>query len=56
MVQLKKKFWQKKYDKLWKGIEWNWYTKGGEDVFVLALVSQNYAWDMNFKLKVIMNV
>lgn len=22
----------KKYDELWKGIQWNWYTKGGEKV------------------------
>lgn len=39
-----------KYDKLWKGIEWNWYTKGGEDVLYWHW-SPNYAWDMNFKLE-----
>ncbi|OPC00386.1 beta-glucosidase [Elizabethkingia ursingii] len=39
-----------KYDKLWKGIEWNWYTKGGEDALYWHW-SPNYAWDMNFKLE-----
>lgn len=40
----------KKYDKLWRGIEWNWYTKGGEDALYWHW-SPNYAWDMNFKLE-----
>ncbi|OPB86905.1 glucoamylase family protein [Elizabethkingia ursingii] len=39
-----------KYDKLWKGIEWNWYTKGGEDALYWHW-SPNYAWEMNFKLE-----
>jgi hypothetical protein len=39
-----------KYDKLWRGIEWNWYTKGGEDALYWHW-SPNYAWDMNFKLE-----
>lgn len=39
-----------KYDKLWKGIEWNWYTKGGENALYWHW-SPNYTWDMNFKLE-----
>ncbi|AQX08257.1 glucoamylase family protein [Elizabethkingia ursingii] len=39
-----------KYDKLWRGIEWNWYTKGGEDALYWHW-SPNYAWEMNFKLE-----
>ncbi|HFK5507392.1 glucoamylase family protein [Elizabethkingia anophelis] len=46
----KEKVLAEKYDKLWKGIEWNWYTKGGEDVLYWHW-SPNYAWDMNFKLE-----
>tara|TARA_R110001583_G_scaffold145096_1_gene297120 strand:+ start:62946 stop:64334 length:1389 start_codon:yes stop_codon:yes gene_type:complete len=33
--------------KLWEGVEWNWYTKGGEDVLYWHW-SPNYGWDMNF--------
>ncbi len=36
-----------KADELWKGIEWNWYTKGGEDVLYWHW-SPNNAWSMNF--------
>ncbi len=33
--------------KLWEGVEWNWYTKGGEDVLYWHW-SPNYAWEMDF--------
>ena len=36
-----------KIDKLWKEVEWDWYTKGGEDVLYWHW-SPNYGWDMNF--------
>jgi len=40
----------KKCDDLWKGIEWNWYTKGGEKVLYWHW-SPNYGWEMNHKLQ-----
>ena len=39
-----------KADELWKGVEWDWYTKGGENVLYWHW-SPNYNWDMNFKLE-----
>jgi hypothetical protein len=39
-----------KCDELWKGIEWNWYTKGGEKVLYWHW-SPEYAWEMNFPLQ-----
>jgi len=36
-----------KIEELWKGVEWNWYTRGGEDVLYWHW-SPNYDWDMNF--------
>ena len=36
-----------KIDKLWKEVEWNWYTKGGEDVLYWHW-SPEYGWEMNF--------
>ncbi len=33
--------------KLWEEVEWDWYTKGGEDVLYWHW-SPNYGWDMNF--------
>lgn len=39
-----------KADALWKGVEWNWYTKGGENVLYWHW-SPNYDWQMNFKLE-----
>lgn len=39
-----------KADTLWKGVEWNWYTKGGENVLYWHW-SPNYNWQMNFKLQ-----
>lgn len=38
-----------KADQLWKGVEWDWYTKG-EDALYWHW-SPNYGWEMNFKLE-----
>jgi hypothetical protein len=38
-----------KIQKLWEEVEWDWYTKGGEDVLYWHW-SPNYNWDMNFKV------
>lgn len=40
----------KKMDDLWKGVEWNWYTKGGEKVLYWHW-SPTYGWEMNFPLE-----
>ena len=40
----------KKMDDLWKGVEWNWYTRGGEKTLYWHW-SPTYGWDMNFPLK-----
>lgn len=37
-------------DALWRGIEWNWYTKGGEKVLYWHW-SPDYGWAMNFPLQ-----
>ena len=34
-------------EKLWREVEWNWYTKGGEDVLYWHW-SPEYEWEMNF--------
>ena len=34
-------------DTIWKDVEWDWYTKGGEDVLYWHW-SPNFGWDMNF--------
>lgn len=39
-----------KMDKLWKGVEWNWYTKGGQKVLYWHW-SPTYGWEMNFPLQ-----
>lgn len=39
-----------KMDILWKGVEWIWYTKGGEKTLYWHW-SPTYGWDMNFPLK-----
>ncbi|OMP31417.1 glucoamylase family protein [Mangrovimonas sp. DI 80] len=36
-----------KIDYLWRGVEWDWYTKGGENVLYWHW-SPNFGWDMNF--------
>lgn len=40
----------KKMDELWKGVEWKWYTKGGEKTLYWHW-SPTYGWEMNFPLK-----
>ncbi|GAA5035285.1 hypothetical protein GCM10011506_28070 [Marivirga lumbricoides] len=34
-------------NKIWEAVDWNWYTKGGENVLYWHW-SPNYGWDMNF--------
>ncbi|HLP64585.1 glucoamylase family protein [Flavobacterium sp.] len=38
-----------KADNLWKGVEWDWYTKGENALYWHW--SPNYEWQMNFKLE-----
>lgn len=38
-----------KADALWKGVEWNWYTKGENAMYWHW--SPDYGWEMNFKLE-----
>jgi len=47
---LKEKYLAHKYDKLWKSIQWNWYTKGNEEALYWHW-SPNYGWEMDFKLE-----
>jgi hypothetical protein len=37
----------KDISKLWQEVEWDWYTKGGENVLYWHW-SPNYGWEMNF--------
>ncbi|MBN2773701.1 MAG: beta-glucosidase, partial [Prolixibacteraceae bacterium] len=37
-------------DKLWQEVEWNWYTRNGENVLYWHW-SPDYEWDMNFAVK-----
>jgi hypothetical protein len=37
-------------DKLWREVEWDWFTKGGEKVIYWHW-SPEYNWDMNFPIK-----
>ncbi len=37
-------------DTLWKGVEWNWFTKGGEPVIYWHW-SPDYGWQMNFPVR-----
>lgn len=39
-----------KIDSLWKGVEWNWFTKGGESVLYWHW-SPDYAWQMNNQVR-----
>jgi hypothetical protein len=39
-----------KADVLWKGVEWDWYTRGNQNVMYWHW-SPNFGWDMNFKLE-----
>lgn len=39
-----------KIDELWRGIEWDWYRQGGENVLYWHW-SPNHGWDMDFPLQ-----
>jgi hypothetical protein len=39
-----------RFDKLWKGVEWNWFTKDGQDVIYWHW-SPDYGWEMNFPIE-----
>lgn len=39
-----------KADDLWKGVDWSWYTRGGQNVLYWHW-SPNYEWIKNFKLE-----
>ncbi|MGB8376642.1 MAG: glucoamylase family protein [Salegentibacter sp.] len=39
----------KKYDELWKGIEWNWYTNNKNGIYWHW--SPDYQWEMNFLIQ-----
>lgn len=39
-----------KADELWKGVEWSWYTKGGENALYWHW-SPTLGWQINFKLE-----
>jgi len=37
-------------DKLWREVEWSWFTKGGENIIYWHW-SPDYKWDMNFGIR-----
>jgi hypothetical protein len=37
-------------DKLWREVEWNWFTRGGENVIYWHW-SPDYGWEMNFPVE-----
>lgn len=39
----------KKYDELWKGVEWNWYTNNKNGIYWHW--SPDYQWEMNFMIE-----
>jgi hypothetical protein len=39
-----------KIDRLWREVEWSWFTKGGENVIYWHW-SPDYGWEMNFPVK-----
>lgn len=41
---------REKADQLWKGVDWNWYRQGGQNVLYWHW-SPNYNFDMNMKVK-----
>ena len=44
---LREKKLAERIQKLWEGVEWDWYTKGGENVLYWHW-SPEFGWDMNF--------
>jgi hypothetical protein len=39
-----------KINQLWQGVEWDWHTRGGQDVLYWHW-SPKYAWDMNLPIR-----
>jgi hypothetical protein len=39
-----------KINELWNGVEWDWYTRGGQNVLYWHW-SPNYGWEMNMKIQ-----
>ena len=39
-----------KIDLLWRGIEWDWYTRGGQDILYWHW-SPQFGWDMNLPIR-----
>ena len=37
-------------DAIWRGVEWDWFTRGGQDVLYWHW-SPDYGWDMNMPIK-----
>jgi hypothetical protein len=46
----KEKVLASRIDTLWKEVEWNWFTKGGESVIYWHW-SPDYSWQMNFPIQ-----
>ncbi len=46
----KEKILASEIDKLWKEVEWSWFTKGGEDVLYWHW-SPDYGWEINFPVQ-----
>jgi hypothetical protein len=40
-----------KIDKLWKEVEWNWFTKNGSEQVIYWHWSPTYGWEMNFPIE-----
>ncbi len=38
-------------DNLWRGVEWDWFTKDGREEVLYWHWSPNYSWEMDFPLK-----
>jgi hypothetical protein len=40
-----------KIDRLWKEVEWSWFTKNGTEKVIYWHWSPNYGWEMNFPIE-----
>lgn len=40
-----------KIDKLWREVEWNWFTKNGSEKVLFWHWSPDYGWEMNHKIQ-----
>jgi hypothetical protein len=47
---VKEKILASEIDKLWREVEWSWFTRGGEDVLYWHW-SPDYGWEMNFPVQ-----